>query len=521
MVAPQVNRRILAVIVGSAFVLVVIALSVFAASAGVRGSDQYWYLADVETLIHRGMIVSDTIFPVGLLGPAGSLAPPFIHNVLGTYLAAIPATIVGGYGGWVALNVVATLATSGLIYLAARTVADHWAAAVCAVAYPLLPITLWHTAQPLTEPSTAFFAALAISLLAVAGSSTMRWLAVVGAVGLLYYSRESYLPLLLTVPIGYVIVRAGQGPGGLRAALAPMTVLWAGVVVMVVVGRALFGAQNVAFSYTRLLNAAVPGETGNMWFNFDLSSANLEDRLPFRLDLLGAKALGHAAEQFVSFDSAPFALFFWTFNVLAIVALLTLWRDRRQPARVRLIVAALSMVAIHFVTITLFQNQVRYTVPAIPGLLVVFAIALSGIPALRQAAAPRTTLVVALVILVALAPAVVLARAQRNDAVDADATEQGVRALLDANLDRDETAMIVYVGQPQVLAYGAGPRRILYVSPDYTTDEYDRLRAAFPARWLLAPVGSPAIAGLGGSPLAPVGTVQVSGDDWGLYPLPD
>lgn len=517
----RATERRTAIVVGIGFVLLVVILSFVAASAGIRGSDQYWYLADVETLIRDGAMVSTTIFPVGLLGPAASLTPPFIHNVLGTYLAAVPGLVVGGYGGWIILNVVATLATAGLIYLSARTVADRWAAAACAVAYPLLPITLWHTAQPLTEPTTAFFAALALYLLAIAGSSAVRWLAIVGAVGLLYYSRESYLPLLLAVPIGFLIVRATEGRAQLRGALLPMVGLSGAVAVLVIVGRSLFGAQNVNFSYTRLVNTAVPGATDNMWFNFDLSSANLEDRLPFRADLLGAKVIGHLGEQFVSFDSLPFALFFWTFNLLSIVALITLWRNRRRPERSRLIVAALTMVAMHFVTIVLFQNQVRYTVPAIPGLLVVSAIALSDVRWLARLAAPRATALIVAVILVGSLPAFVLAGAQRDDAAEFGATERNARALLDSHLASTEPVIVVYVGQPQVLDYAADRRLVLYVSPDYTDREYDRLRAAFPAHWLLAPLGSRAVAGLGGDPVAPVGRVEVSGTDWGLYRLPD
>jgi hypothetical protein len=48
---------------------------------------QYWYLEDVKTLVRDGTTTTDTIFPVGLLGPGGTMST-FIHNVLSTYLAA-------------------------------------------------------------------------------------------------------------------------------------------------------------------------------------------------------------------------------------------------------------------------------------------------------------------------------------------------------------------------------------------------------------------------------------------------
>lgn len=501
------------------FVALIILLAWFAAAAGVRGTDQYWYLADTETLIRDHAVTTNVIFPVGLLGASGTLAPPFVHNVLSIYLAAIPALIGGSYAGWLVLNVIATLATAGLIYLAARTVASGWAALLCAVAYPLLPVTFWHMTQPLSEVSTAFFASLAIYLLAIAGTSAWRWLAVVGAVGLLYYSRESYLPLLLAVPLGFVVARAVEAPGGFRTALGPTLALVVAAVATAGLGRIAFGAVNVDFSYARLAQTAVPGATGNMWFNFDLSPANLADDLPFRLDLLPGKLIGHLAEQFVTFDSAPFAVFFWTFNLLTLVALVMLWRCRRRPRQARLIVAALAMVAIHLVTITLFQNQVRYTVPALPGLLVVLAIALSEVRALDRWIAPRPLMAAVLLVVVAALPLAGLAWFQRSDARAAAEIEKATRTMFERHVADDQTAMIVYASTPQLLGYAARPRPVLYTSPDYTAADYDRLLSAFPTHWLLAPTTLP---GLDALPLAsgtPVDTIETSGTEWGLYEL--
>ncbi len=109
-----------------------------------------------------------------------------------------------------------------------------------------------------------------------------------------------------------------------------MAGLWAGVAVVVIVGRFLFGAQNVQFSYSRLLHSAVPGVTNNMWFNFDLSAANLADQLPFRVDLLGRSSSG-PGRAIRGVRHAPLAILYWTFNLLAIVAVFTLWRDAVDP----------------------------------------------------------------------------------------------------------------------------------------------------------------------------------------------
>jgi hypothetical protein len=501
------------------FGLVVIGLTLYAASGGVRGSDQYWYLADVDTLARDHAVTTNTVFPVGLLGSDPILPPPIIHNVLSLYLAAVPALAIGSYGGWIALNLIATLATAALIYLAARTVASRWAALVCAVVYPLLPVTIWHTAQPLSEASTAFFAALSIYFLATARTSTLRWLALIGALGLLYISRESYLPLLFAAPIGFLIVRVREDPDGLRGAVAPTALLAVAAAAIGAAAQVAFAADNVRFSYTRLLHAAVPGSTTNMWFNFDLSPANLADRLPFDVGLLVAKLGDHLAEQFVAFDNPAIALFYWTFNILAIVALVMLWRCRRRPHELRIVIGSLAFVAIHFVTIVLFQNQVRYTLPALPGLLVVFSIALSGIRPLARYLAPRTVAIIAGVTLVALIPAAGLARVLHGEAVEEGAFEHATEMLFDRYLASDEPTIIVYSGTPQVFAYAARPRLILYVSPDYTVDEQTRLLAAFPAHWLFAPADSPVLETLPLQSGQPVGDIEAFGTRWGLYEL--
>jgi hypothetical protein len=503
----------------AAFGLVVIGLTLYAASGGVRGSDQYWYLADVETLARDHAMSTNTVFPVALLGSDPILPPPFIHNVLSLYLAAVPALALGPYGGWIALNLIATLATAGLIYLAARTVASRWAALVCALAYPLLPVTIWHTAQPLSEASTTLFAALAIYLLAIARTSLLRWLALAGTLGLLYFSRESYLPLLLAAPIGFLIVRVRERPARLREAAGPTLVLAATVVAIATSAQVVFAADNVRFSYTRLLHAAVPGDTSNMWFNFDLSAANLSDRLAFDPGLLVAKLGDHLAEQFIAFDNQAIALFYWTFNILAIVALVMLWRCRRRPLELRIVIGSLAFVAVHLVTIVLFQNQVRYTLPALPGLLVVFSIALSGVRPLARYLAPRTFAIIVGVTVMGLIPAGGLARILRGEAIEEGQFERATETLFAHYLGPDEPALMVYSGTPQVFAYAARPRLILYVSPDYTADEESRLRAAFPARWLFAPDHSPVLLTLPLRSGQPVGDVEAYGTHWGLYEL--
>jgi hypothetical protein len=499
--------------------LVVAGLTAVAAGGGVRGSDQYWYTADVETLIRTGVSSTNTVFPVGLLGPSHVLPPPFIHNVLSLYLAALPALAFGPYGGWLILNLVATLSTAALIFLAARTVASRWAALACAVLYPFLPITFWYTAQPLSEASTSLFAALAIYLLAIAGRRAGLWLALVGALGLLYLSRESYLPLLWAAPIGFLLMRIHEDGGRVRAALIPTAVIAAASMAVVAVAGLAFANDNVRFSYTRLIHAAVPGSTSNMWFNFDLSAANIADQLPFDPGLVAAKLGQDLLEQFVRFDSAAFALFYWTFNGLTLVAIVMLWRRRHRVAQLRFIIGALSFVAVHVITIAIFQNQARYLVPALPGLLVVLAIAIDGVPSFARRLRDRPTAIIVGLAIVALAPMAALAVTSRREGLDQAVVERDTRQLLDARIPDVEPLLIAYEGNPQVFAYAARPRLVLYLWPDYAVADVDRLLRAFPSRWLLAPSNSSLLTTLGSAVDAAAGDIYGADGHWVLYHL--
>jgi hypothetical protein len=442
--------------------------------------------------------------------------------VLGVYLAALPAVVFGALGGWLTLNLISTLASAALVYFAARRVAAPWAAALAGGLYPVLPLAFWQTAQPLTEASIALFAALLVYLATRVGHRLVEWFTLLAAVGLLALARESYLPLVFAVPIAYLALSRARGPVG-RSSIGGAAALTAGSLVVLGIGDQAFGQQNVRFSIARLLHTAVPGRTDNMWFNFDLSAANVEDRLPLALDLLIAKLPQRLAEQFVAFDNPMFGLSYWIFNGLAVLAIAMLWR-RRHDARARWVVAAaLGPVLVHFVTIALFQNQARYTLPAIPGLLIVLAMALSAwrpdspVLSTRLVGVGFATAAVAAVLAVASLGGQALGI--RADAHRYAAAEASVADLLDRYVGPSDGLVVEYSGAPHVVAHAARPRAILHVVPTYAADELDRLLDFFAAHWVLAPINSALVARLGVAAPAS-GVADVLGMKWGLYRLP-
>ena len=488
-----------------------LALAAVAYVAGPRGTDQFWYLADAQTLVETGRAVSTTVFPAAVL--AGTeLPPPFLHATLSVFTAAVPTALLGPLGGWLALNVVSTLVAAGAIYIAAGTVTGRAIALLAAVAWLALPLTLWLTAQPLVEPSSAALAAVALAIFARARDRLGRWLALALVLVALVLTRTSYVVLLPLIPVAYLVERDRRRSGGGWTTAVPGALLIAAVTAAaMLMGDAAIGREQVEFSAMRLLHSAIPGATDNMWFNLAMSPANVEDRLPFRPELLPIKLAANVETQLTGGGVPTILLFFWSANVLAIGALVGLWRVRRDPRRRLLLLAALVPFGVHLLTLTLFQNQVRYLLPAVPGLLAGTAVAVASFGRPRRWLEAHARIAVALVVAVALAPAVLVGRQLWVEGRAAAATEALAAAAIDERFTDSDHGVIVYAeAATQVLGHAARPRLTLYVYPDAPATDLSRVLERFPARWVLAPEQAPVLEHLspGGPDLARIGVGQ-------------
>jgi hypothetical protein len=395
------------------------------------------------------------------------------------------------------------------------------AAMLVALAYPLLPIIFWQTAQPLSEASTAFFAALSIYAVAVAGTSLLRWLLVAVAVTLLYLSRESYQALLVILPVGFFLIRVTEHPGGWRSALKPTILLAAAVGVATYLGQHFFFEKfNVEFSYTRLLHSAVPGRTDSMFYNFDLSAANLVNRLPFEVELLLLKLRANLAAQFVHFTNPVEAIFCWSLNGLVLVALATLWHCRREPPQRLICLAGLAPVGVHLLTIALYQNQVRYVVPAVPGLLIVLAVAIGRWTPSKVFVERHLATLAGILAAVFILADVGLARALHSQGMEEQRIRIAAEKLFEDHLGSDARLVIAYDKGYQLFAYAARPRLVLFFHNSYHAAQARPLLDVFGGEMLLAPDNARTVETLQGKPIDGSQEVVAFGNRWRLYRIP-
>lgn len=503
---------------GLALVLFLAAFA-YASAGGLRGSDQYWYVADVETLLSTGRAVTNNVFPVSLLN-GETLPLPFVHNVLSVYLATVPAFFLGSYWGWLVLNLAGTLICCVLVHRTCRRFADERVALLASLAYLTFPLTFWQAVQPLGEASIPPLIALALLLLARAGTAAHGWLALAFAAALLYFSRQSLVLVLLAVPVGYALRTWGGAWRPRAMTLAGLLLIVAGALV---IGNLLFEQEAVELTYARVLSGVVPGVAGhedNMASSFDLSPANLAGGPPVRLDFLMMKVEAALRQQLVDFSGLPQAGIYWAFNGLALLTLAALWRFRRDPDRFTLVAGAVVLLGVHAITIAVHQNQARYLLIPLPGVIVASSLLLGD---LLKAGRRRRVIsgLAALLVLLALPFQLLAAHASHSEGRAEQQAVAEVRALAERHLDEDEPVMVTWLHQEQAIAYALRPRPVLFVRPDYALEQYQALSARLPVRWLIATTDAPAPAILGVARDGPVATFTLRDQLWGLFRLPD
>jgi len=194
-------------------ILVIISIFIFliywGSSSGVRGSDQYWYLADVESLLNGQGVQTNNIYPVSVYKEIQSIPRPFVHNILNLYFVILPGIFFGAYTSFIIMNILCSFLTAFFIYKTIIIYTKYQLALLISLLYLLLPITVWQTAQPLAEASIAPLVALLMLLYAKISISNnnklFNWLILVFISGLLILCRLSFLPIIFVIPIIYLI----------------------------------------------------------------------------------------------------------------------------------------------------------------------------------------------------------------------------------------------------------------------------------------------------------------------------
>ncbi|TFD34643.1 hypothetical protein E3T37_16570 [Cryobacterium sp. TMT2-10] len=439
--------------------------NVFYGAVGLRGSDQYWYVADLLMAKFTDSPVTNAIYPTVAATASLTDLPPRIHNLPITYLAGLAHQLgVSDYVSWVSVNVFLAILIALCLYFVAKIQGYSYPFIAPAV-FLSFPLTLWLSINALAEMSLALGASLLIlgSVVALATSrsetrsiSTGLVIISVGSV-LMFYTRDNYALLLPAQALLTIWICRKNRIRWLAA--APSLVI---TIVLVALKPLIFPPYAHAGVLSQLM-AGTPSEKGQMTSYYDLAQA------PFSLSEFVSKAAMGLAQSIL--PSSPSEVVTES-AVLLVVAVGIFLIPTNQSSRV-LKFWALVVLGIYLATSAAFQAQNRYIFALVP-FVAVFAVGLLNHLTRPKRANGRVSVVpwiaVASILIGCTAGSFLMAREYRHEAETEMAQTKTLRAELNRT-PRGSVLAVAETSQVLPLTYAAVPRPVIALNPLISSPE--------------------------------------------------
>jgi len=456
-------------------VTVVYVWLVLTAASDVRGSDQYWYVADVQRLLQGGTHTTNNIYPAQIMQPGPLRRPPFVHDILNLYLIVPAAKIFGSYGGWIATNILATIVTGLMLALLVWKVGRRWIGLASYAVYLLLPLTIWQSSQPLAEATVAPFVAAGVLCYVWAKDKPGLWILTAFFAAMAYYCRASFSPILFIIPIAYFLENR---PARRKAILGAVGLLC--FAVFVVAAKRFIFEQSTPTSLRALINIGIPGVTDNMHSLYGISS------MPIFPQKLWLKFVMNLYHQFFP-RQGSYQIFYLPFNVLAGLSVYLLFREKSFRPR-RLAYCCAALLAIHVATIMIVQDQFRYMLVVMPGVLAAGVVALGK---MKVFGSSKVRLIFLSALFVALTICdIPIAAKLRQEGLQERQLRTALKPMFDTAIAEDESVIIEAPEKFQLLGYVLRPRTVVFVDKGYSPEQYQTMLEKSGSKWLLCPVGS-------------------------------
>lgn len=448
----------------------VVCACVVVTSGHIRGTDQYWYVADVESLSH-GQHVTNNIYPANMATP-GPLPRPFVHNNLTLYIAVPFTRLLGGQAGWLATNLACTLGSALLVWLSLRKTSAK-AAALAASLFLLLPITIWLTCNALSEPIYLFLTTLCLFVWLRAKDPLSQAFFVITAVAAAL--AKDNLVVLLLVPIFGLGLWRGEWRSNFRGSLYLVSISLLGLGVFAILRKTIF-AENINYSLAARLITSLPPKNDNMAPYF-LSSPPV-----FSWGLLWEKAARNIP-SLLKFPAAeaPFVLPCFVLLGLFLWCLLSKRRTLSIDCKAtRACTVTILLIASYCATILLFQNEFRYMFFLVPALLVSVSLCLNW--------TERRIRVLAVCILCLLPVAPVLAVRIRKEGMQQYVETKKIQQFVNSNAVDGTPLLVVRNGSRFMeVTFAVRPRPALIAEEPEFCGQLNRYRKRFPVRYAFGP----------------------------------
>lgn len=454
--------------------LVVFSFNIVFAGIGLRGTDQYWYAADLDMTKATGRAVTNALYPTATLGaPAVSAddLPTRIHNLPATYLAGAFFDVVGDdYRAWLILNALLTFATAAGIYVVVKRMG--WAMPLLAASlFMAFPLTVWLSLNALAEMSLAFAMALLLygSALAVRGWSATGLYLAGASVVLLYYTRESFV-LMAPAFVVFTVWLVKQRRVRLVVAGAPLML----TLVLCALKAQLLPAYPTS-GLSSLLMSGTPSGGEQMGAYYSV------DGVPFAFGEFAHKAWSGLLAAVI-----PGPVEFATELPVLVLMVVAFWKLRGDADSAVFRFWGAVTLGIYLLTAVVFQAQNRYIFTLIP-FACLFAVRLAARSPVRLGRRYRVPAFSLLVLAVVAFTFVSAFMAQQYRADARRATAQ--TSALASDLRAYPSGSVLRVdGGTELLqvTYAAAPRAVLAISRKFNSEaDTARLIEAWDARVFL------------------------------------
>lgn len=435
-----------------ALVLLVAITSVFIivyGAAGVRGTDQYWYLSDTNTLAQNKLPTTNIYYPGNMLR-AGSMAatePNYImHNGPLLHLISWGSEAIGAYKAWIGANITSHLLVALSIWLIAMHYTTGSVSLAVTALYLVSPIAIWQSINMLQEQFYAVLLALIILGLLLARTKTTHLLTFLAiTVGVLSH------------PI-FLILGAFQCTWNLISGCVKnnrnsilLAVICGAFYLCVYRTKSALFPSSFQPNLAAIISGSVPDVSNMLWHYSDTHSA-------ITPQFLWSKLLFAVKEHFLNLRSAP--LYLYTNIAALLIPYLLFFRSRKPTTKVVLLCG--TAMGAYAGMLILMQTQARYQQIIATATFVTIALVLNEL--YNQRHQTKLQKVIPSLVLAAIIGNILVSGFMANQARNQSRQEQSAMHKLTtefAAIPLDARILLLDSNHELKLSYALRPRKVL------------------------------------------------------------
>ena len=328
-------------------------------SNGVRGTDQYWYLGDVETVAKDAPPFTNIVYPGKLLRESNGPPSPnyFMHNGPFISVVALISNYFTPYASWILLNFISHITIAISVFFICRAYADKAIAGWITSLYLVSPIAIWQTLNMLQEQLYAGCLALILAGFIFRRRWQMHAIFITAlAIGILSHPIFFVLAnaLLLYLLLFHVIER--DPVGILRVGLLAVSFY------LLQHYKSHLFPSSFQPDLSSIIAGAIPGVSNMVWHYSDVLD-------PIDIFLFLEKFKYAFSEHFLVIRNLPLYLY----TNIAMVCGIFLFFFRLKQYR-EVVLAACASLAAYGGILVLMQTQARYQQIVAPAAFVLIAI---------------------------------------------------------------------------------------------------------------------------------------------------